>query len=59
LKNTIVRDGLGRIQGSIADYYINESESWIDYKERDLVFPRHSQGKSSPVTTWNLNDKKN
>jgi hypothetical protein len=59
LKNTIIRDGLGRISGSVNDYWINEQESYHDYKERELVFPRHDQGKSSPVTTWNLYDKNN
>jgi hypothetical protein len=59
LKNAIIRDGMGRILGSVNDYWNDEDESYFDYKETHIMYPRHDHGKSSPVTTWNLNDKKN
>jgi ribosomal protein L15E len=55
MKNTIIRDGLGRISGSVNDYWINE-ESYYNYKERELVFPRHNQGKSSPVKVFHISE---
>jgi hypothetical protein len=60
MKGTILREANGRILGKM-DYWFNEDEldSYHDYKENVLVFPRHDQGKSSPVISWNLNDKKN
>jgi hypothetical protein len=59
MRNGIVRDELGRVMGSVKDYWNDENESYHDFKEAELVFPRHDQGRVAPVTTWNLNDNKN
>jgi hypothetical protein len=59
MRNAIVRDELGRVLGSVDDYWIDENETWFDQKESELIFPRHDQGKISPVTVWNLYDNKN
>jgi hypothetical protein len=51
------RDGMGRFQGSLQEYWNDESEVWVDYKEREIMFPIHNQYKASEVVTWNINDK--
>jgi hypothetical protein len=58
LKQSLVRDGLGRIQGTVADYYFENEEVWEDFKEKDVRFPIHNQYKSSECITYNLNDVK-
>jgi hypothetical protein len=54
----VSRDGVGRFQGGLSEYWNDESEVWVDYKERDLTFPIHNQYQSSEVTVWNLKDNK-
>lgn len=57
MKQQLVRDALGRIQGSVADYYFDNDEVWEDYKEDELLFPQHNQYDASPVTISYINKK--
>jgi hypothetical protein len=54
----VSRDGVGRFQGGLSEYWNDESEVWVDYKERDLTFPIHNQYQSSEVNVSNLKDNK-
>jgi hypothetical protein len=51
-----VRDGLGRIQGSVADYYFDMEESWKDQKCKDVRFPVHNQYQESPVKVYHISE---
>jgi hypothetical protein len=59
VKQQLVRDGAGRILGTVGDYWNDEDDSYFDYKERDLMFPIHSQTKCSEVTTYHISELKN
>lgn len=53
-----MRDTYGRVIGKLDGYWFhNEDESYRDHKVDNVRFPEHNDNQSSPVTTWNLNDK--
>ncbi|MBL4951116.1 hypothetical protein JK635_02525 [Neobacillus sp. YIM B02564] len=56
--NNIIRDGLGRIYGSVNNFWYSDDEYWEDHKERNVIFPKHNENKPSPVHIWNLYDNK-
>jgi hypothetical protein len=56
MRQQLVRDGMGRILGSVNDYWDDEDESYFDYKESHITYPRHDHGKSSPVTTFHISE---
>jgi hypothetical protein len=57
MKGTILRESNGRILGKM-DYWFNEeeNESYHDFKCNELTFPRHNQGKSSPVKVFHISE---
>jgi hypothetical protein len=59
MKGTILRENNGRILGRLDEFWNNEDESYADHRETELRFPNYNKNLNSPVTVWNLNDKKN
>lgn len=61
MKQQLVRDGYGRILGTVSDYWNNEDSSYVDYKESNLVFPRHNEDQNGKVHTYHISElhKKN
>lgn len=56
MNQSLMRDNKGRIIGTIEEYWIDEDESYFDYREPELIFPRHNQGKIAPVHTYHISE---
>lgn len=54
MKQQLVRDNLGKIQGLVSDYWNSEDEVWEDVKCKDVRFPNHNQYAESPVTVYHI-----
>jgi hypothetical protein len=57
MNQPLFRDGKGRIVGGINEWFTNEDDHYVDYKERDVRYPEHKGNLNGEVTVWNLNDK--
>jgi hypothetical protein len=53
---TIRRDEMGRIIGSLNEFHTDENESWHDQKELDVIFPRHIKDYNSEVKTFHISE---
>ena len=59
MQNTLRRDEMGRILGTINEFYSDENDSYFDQKCHDVRFPEYRQNFNSEVRTYSIKELKN
>jgi hypothetical protein len=61
MNQPIFRDGLGRVVGTMDEWFTDENESYFDYKVKgfDVRFPEYKGDRNGEVKTYHISELKN
>jgi hypothetical protein len=59
MNQPIFRDGLGRVVGTMDEWFTDENESYFDFKEEDVIFPEYKGDRNGEVKTYHISELKN